>query len=258
MPRYDRNVHAAARKAGKKDAPDCVVCHGSHGAAPVRSGVPGGWSETFLGNACRDCHAKQGDPAARHAWLYQAAFHLQGPLTCGLCHAAPRAERKGHALSREDKVLRECIDCHAPGSALMKRLGPAPEGLFLAAAAERRFGYVMGATRLKLLDIAGGLMVAATFLGMVLGHGSLRLLTARFRRPRSDPPPVPPAASPRPAAPPASGAPACDPGGREPPATGPGKPPPGPRFPEAPPQEPGPSTPAGEGGPKAPPGEAKP
>jgi hypothetical protein len=161
-----------------------MTCHGGHKVPPVDPGVAGGWADTFLNTECKACHASLGDLAAQHDWLFQAEFHFRGKLQCHWCHTGSASEKKGHILSRDAKPLRECTACHTPGSTLSERIGgKAAEGaLFTDQPVADKVGYVMGATRIKLLDLIGGLLVIATFVGMVFGHGGLRFLVSMMKK----------------------------------------------------------------------------
>ncbi|GEM_PF-2578931 len=179
---YDENnVHEAAVQEGKDKAPDCIACHGGHGAVAVESAKPDGWGARFLGKECEACHEAVGDVAGKHDWLFQKDLHFRGNLDCAICHARSPEERGGtHILATGVEPVRDCEACHTPGGALAKRLaGKEKEGaLFTDQAVLDEVGYVMGATRLKILDIIGGLIVLVTFAGMFLGHGGLRFLAS--------------------------------------------------------------------------------
>jgi hypothetical protein len=81
-------------------------------------------------------------------------------------------------LSRDFAALNKCEDCHSKDSPLAMKLVPGakPDAIFTGGALAEKFGYVMGATRIRLLDLIGGLLVVATFVGMTFGHGGLRIL----------------------------------------------------------------------------------
>jgi cytochrome b subunit of formate dehydrogenase len=86
---YERGVHGQAVKKGNAGAPDCALCHGSaHELLPPKS----------------------------------AAFRLQVPETCGMCHsevvAQFRASVHGQALAKGITQAPLCADCHGEHSIL--------------------------------------------------------------------------------------------------------------------------------------------
>ncbi len=168
---YERNVHALARKKGVKDSPGCTDCHGStHVLAPVGKGRDS-WAGSFARTACSECHAKKGpDLGKAHDFLVPVDLHLGRKAGCA-CHVA---KTKGvHILGEGNQPVSGknkkeiCSMCHTPDGSLAKAVDA---------------DYVIGSTRHRWLDIVGLAVIAATFAGLPLGHGGLRLLAGMMRK----------------------------------------------------------------------------
>ena len=175
---------------------DCHTCHDPHTFRPVNE------SEDPLrrfgqSNAiCLRCHGSETDSGGRFAQEDAAPYHAAFPnyanhlrkLKCVACHTARDgdANRTRHQILTSDLSLRDCEQCHTPGSPILdaiygpQRLGGEadPGGEMVGDA------YVIGSTRsprLEWLSVVGFLAIC---LAIAL-HGLARAVYS-FRRRGSD------------------------------------------------------------------------
>ncbi len=167
---------AHARMGGAK-ATGCLGCHDVHyGKEKVH------YLKDFNGKICVDCHQVHGmDAAKQHKNLYETRMHLV--MDCMLCHSG---ERPGvHNIPADKGKAATCESCHNQRTILSKgKQNPAGAGDhirqigFINGDALQKFGYVIGAHRIPLLD-ALIILAAIVPLGLCIAHGATRLVTIR-------------------------------------------------------------------------------
>lgn len=102
---YRHSVHYESLRAANPRAPDCVRCHGSHGARP-----PGVGS---IDKVCGQCHV-QAREALRHG-PHAGGRDGAGEPQCEACHGNHRIERATHQMWT---VV--CVECHDGESEAMR------------------------------------------------------------------------------------------------------------------------------------------
>jgi len=141
-----------------------VPCGGCHGDV---HDIKAGATEHRPCSVCHDDRAALAAAYAElHAWPDNSLLHLE-ILDCSECH-------------RKDGWVKSCTDCHGQDSILSRQ--PAEGGLVTFSDPDmvERYGYVLGATHVKLVDWLGLCCVFGA-LAVALGHATLRILT-RGRR----------------------------------------------------------------------------
>lgn len=105
--RYREGVHGKLLvQKNRRDVPNCIRCHGSHGAAP-----PG---VNDIENVCGQCHVRTRDYYDKSA--HKMAFLQNGISQCMSCHAPHRTEKA--VLNYFDK---KCSRCHDKNSGEFRR-----------------------------------------------------------------------------------------------------------------------------------------
>jgi thiosulfate reductase cytochrome b subunit len=158
-------------KATKKVG--CVGCHDVHYGKGQASSSP-----DFAKNACKACHSAYGlDTERQHKSLYDAPLHLK--LDCMLCHAGKTAGV--HNIPSAKAKTSSCESCHSAKTVLSKAK-PVSAGItypqFINLDVVQKFGYVVGANRIPLLDTILVLAILGTF-ALPVFHGGLRFITRR-------------------------------------------------------------------------------
>jgi thiosulfate reductase cytochrome b subunit len=163
------------KKAGKK-APPCIGCHDVHYGKDMDA-----YAAQWKMKACVRCHKKYGlDTVAAHKNLYEANMHLTS-LGCMICHKGK--EPGVHNMTSVKAV--QCDSCHSKVTVLAeKKEAPKPfwayvtQARFINDAVRKKFGYVIGANRIPLLDLIIILAVLGP-MALPVFHGGLRILTRR-------------------------------------------------------------------------------
>jgi hypothetical protein len=101
---YEGSVHHAAVQQGDMEAPSCVHCHGSHGAAPPGIGT--------VNRVCGQCHSETRE-AFRHS-PHSEGIVAAGEPQCAACH---ENHRVGPATA---DLWSACTDCHDESSDAMR------------------------------------------------------------------------------------------------------------------------------------------
>ncbi|MEK6645691.1 MAG: cytochrome b/b6 domain-containing protein [Candidatus Firestonebacteria bacterium] len=132
---YERSIHGVVSKAGVKEAPVCIDCHGEHTIRAVKDKE----SSVYIGaitKTCSGCHASEkivtkfGLPADR-VQTYLDSFHgLSGKAgdlrvaNCASCHGFHDILMSDNKLSSINKVNlpKTCGKCH-PGAGAMLASG---------------------------------------------------------------------------------------------------------------------------------------
>ncbi len=167
------SVKKSAHGVGAK-AVGCVGCHDVHYGKGKDS-----YEAKFQRQACVDCHKAYGrDLVKGHTRLYEAKLHLG--LDCMLCHAGK--EPGVHNIPAAKTKSAGCESCHSKNTILATTKTPgggnflSPE--MLNADVAKKYGYVVGANRIPLLDTIIVLAFFAPF-ALPLFHGGLRFITRR-------------------------------------------------------------------------------
>lgn len=194
--RVEKQLAASVHGLDMKEPFTCLTCHNPHRGA-VASRLKDAQQTAVQDNAvCLDCHQSNlamsrvsGDAKARpdidaiHDWLPNTRLHWRA-VRCLDCHTA--SDKKSHEITNGDKAERNCVSCHSADSNLQARLYrhqalEEQEKYGFLNSTVLRSAYVVGATRHPLLDKAILALAGLTILGLV-GHGSLRVLSALWRR----------------------------------------------------------------------------
>lgn len=157
----------------------CVGCHDVHYGKGKAT-----YAQAFQAKVCMDCHKAYGmDSAKEHANLYEYGLHVSR-MGCLMCHQT-KGESSVHTIPLVKTKVASCQACHTRYTILSAKK-PEPTS-FLAYIAQPRFinldvlkkyGYVVGANRIPLLDTIIVLIVIGP-LGLPVVHGGLRVLTRR-------------------------------------------------------------------------------
>lgn len=165
----------------------CFRCHDPHSFRRWREVTRQSVAER---NAiCLRCHASQEnysriagrhvpDLAIVHAWLPHAETHM-AQVRCLDCHASGVAPSHSHLIMPKSQAVRDCVKCHSANTVLRDKLYKHERGqemarLGFANALIVNNTYVIGATRNRLLDTLGALIVLGTLVG-IGGHTALRV-----------------------------------------------------------------------------------
>lgn len=168
---------AHGKKAGPK-APACIGCHDVHYGKGKDD-----YGDAFTKKVCVDCHQASGmDTLAQHTNLYEASVHLKA-LGCMMCH---QGKKPGvHNIPPAKTMVASCEACHSKATILTKeKMQPMSltayvlQTGFINPDVMKKFGYVVGANRVPLLDLVIILVVIGT-LALPIFHGGLRFLTRR-------------------------------------------------------------------------------
>lgn len=103
---YEESIHARALRDGNKQAPVCVNCHGTHGAAP-----PGVGDVSIV---CGNCHDQERNNFRLSP--HQHAMADAGIPECAGCHSNHKILKTGDELWGTT-----CQECHAAGSSEVNR-----------------------------------------------------------------------------------------------------------------------------------------
>ncbi len=169
----DASVHG---KSAKKN-PGCIGCHDVH-YGKDKDEYAAGWKNKY----CFECHKAYGlDTEAAHKSLNKARLHLA--LGCMMCHQGK--EPGVHFIAKVATKVAACESCHNKKSVLSKE-AKEPMGVldywkqvkFINADVRKKYGYVVGAHRIPLLDLLLILVVIGP-LALPVFHGGLRVLTRR-------------------------------------------------------------------------------
>ncbi|HEY3412487.1 MAG TPA: cytochrome c3 family protein [Armatimonadota bacterium] len=164
----------------------CFRCHDPHSFRRWREVTRQSVAER---NAiCLRCHASQEnysriagrrvpDLSVVHAWLPHAEIHM-AQVRCLDCHASAVAPSHSHLIMPKSQAVRDCVKCHSANTVLRDKLYKHERGqemarLGFANALIVNNTYVIGATRNRILDTLGALIVLGTLAGMG-GHTVLR------------------------------------------------------------------------------------
>ena len=160
---------------------DCGTCHSPHEMIPARE-----MSVEQKNAACIECHEDEYNPSGlslvqRHNWHPQAALHLSR-VSCLACHTEPDGTDLSfrHRILPKEKAVSDCYACHGVDNRMANYIGSFDHGVpqtYDNSDLVREY-YVSGATRTPMLDIGGLAFMALVVLG-VLGHGILRIASAR-------------------------------------------------------------------------------
>ena len=102
------DVHARARAAGNKRAPDCANCHGTHDVAPrTRDDSP--MNPQNMRSFCATCHADTPAPAVYHKEVTLNKMVCKGCHESGLKDVSQVDYKK---FSNSIHKVLECVDCH--------------------------------------------------------------------------------------------------------------------------------------------------
>jgi thiosulfate reductase cytochrome b subunit len=172
------NVQASVHKE-KKD-PKSVGCVGCHDVHYGKS--KGDYEKHFSPKVCEECHkAYKMDTLKGHQNVYEPKLHLA--LNCMLCHSG---DQPGvHNIPAAKTRVAKCESCHTKNTILSKeKVAPVSFWEYITKTALinadvlKKYGYVLGAHRIPLLDTIILLAVVAP-LGLPVVHGGLRILTRR-------------------------------------------------------------------------------
>jgi len=179
---HDESVEAVQASAhGKTTGPKAVGCIGCHDVHYGKG--QDDYGDAFKQKACVDCHKAYGmDNVAQHKNLYEASLHMK-VLGCMMCH---QGKKPGvHNIAAAKTMVASCEACHTKTTVLTKEKPP-PAGLkaylqqtgFINGDVMKKFGYVVGANRIPLLDLIIILLVISP-VALPIFHGGLRILTRR-------------------------------------------------------------------------------
>ncbi|AFM25817.1 cytochrome b/b6 domain-containing protein [Desulfomonile tiedjei] len=171
-------IEASAHKdkPGPK-ALGCVGCHDVHYGKGKDD-----YAKGFSPKVCEDCHkAYNMDTLKAHTKLYEAKLHLA--MDCMLCHSGK--DPGVHNIPLVKTKVASCESCHTKNTILEKEK-PVSAGFiacvtqtgFMNGSSLKKYGYVLGAHRIPMLDAILILVVLGTF-GLPIVHGGLRILTRR-------------------------------------------------------------------------------
>jgi thiosulfate reductase cytochrome b subunit len=163
------------KKAGKR-APSCIGCHDAHYGKGMDT-----YAAQWKMKTCVACHKSYGlDTLAAHKHLYEAKLHITS-LGCMICHQGK--EPGVHNMTTVKAV--QCDRCHSKATVLAEKKEPSKPFLayifqtrFINEAVRKKFGYVIGANRIPLLDLIVILAVLGP-LALPVFHGGLRVLMRR-------------------------------------------------------------------------------
>ncbi|MGA8833134.1 MAG: cytochrome b/b6 domain-containing protein [Desulfomonilaceae bacterium] len=167
---------ADGKRAGPK-APPCIGCHNVHYGQAQST-----YDKEFKGKVCLNCHsAYDMNTLKQHKGLNQPDMHMK--IGCLNCHQG--AKPGVHNMPAVKLKMVSCENCHSKFSVLSKTK-PTPSNLmtyilqthFINSDLFKRFGYVVGANRIPILDLIIILVVLGTF-ALPVFHGGLRILTRR-------------------------------------------------------------------------------
>ena len=193
---FDKSVHVT-RQPGKFT---CTTCHDPHKfEIAQRLGDPR-QIVAQDNRMCEDCHRSDRpfhalapdkdrvDIDHAHDWLPNTQLHWKA-VRCVECHT-PVSTVKTLALSHEilgrSATEKNCIACHSQASTLRTRLyrhlaqSEQETDGFLNSVILRN-SYVIGATRNRYLDLAGGFLIVGV-VGGIAGHGMFRVVAGFWRR----------------------------------------------------------------------------
>lgn len=192
----EAEFNASVHKKKHPDLFTCFRCHDPHEFRRWREVTRQSVAERNA--VCLKCHESQEsysriagrrvpNLAAVHAWLPHQQKHRE-MVRCLDCHASSAPPARNHLVLPKAQALRDCVKCHSANTVLRDKLyryqrREEVAGRGFANALIVNNAYVIGATRNRLLDALGGLMVAGTALG-IGGHLALR---ARAKRKASEP-----------------------------------------------------------------------
>jgi hypothetical protein len=170
---------------------DCHTCHDPHTFQPVNDSDDPLLRIGQSNAICLQCHGPETDPRGRFAQEDTARYHTAFPnyanhlrkLKCVVCHTARPDAAAGtrHEILPRDRSLRECEQCHTPGSAILDAIyGPQRPGIKGVGEA-----YVIGSTRSPGLERLSVIGFAAICLAIVL-HGLARAVYSLSRRRSND------------------------------------------------------------------------
>lgn len=155
----------------------CIGCHDVHYGKGKDT-----YGKDFQRKACVDCHKAYGlDLEKGHQNLYEANMHLK--LDCMLCHSGK--EPGVHNIPAAKTKSASCESCHNKVTILSTEKQKPTSWLsyyentkFLNADVLKKYGYVLGATRIPALDGIIILLFVAPF-ALPIIHGGLRFITRR-------------------------------------------------------------------------------
>ena len=157
----------------------CLGCHDVHYGKGKTT-----YAQAFQAKVCVGCHKAYGmDPVKDHANLYEYQLHVS-KMGCLMCHH-DKGEPTVHTIPLVKTKVASCQTCHTRFTALSSKK-PEPtsfwtyiiQARFINADVLKKYGYVVGATRIPLLDTIIVLVVIGP-LGLPVVHGGLRFLTRR-------------------------------------------------------------------------------
>ena len=163
---------AHGTKAGAKVG--CLGCHDVHYGKGKED-----YLKDFNGKICVDCHQAHGmDTARQHRSLYETRMHLV--MDCMLCHSGERAGV--HNIPADKGKVASCESCHSKRTILSKGKQEdvsfsdyIRQIRFINRDSLKKFGYVLGAHRVPLLD--GIIILAAiTPLLLCIAHAGMRII----------------------------------------------------------------------------------
>ena len=174
---------------------DCHTCHDPHTFRPVNNPDDPLQRIEQSNSICLRCHGPESDPRGRFAREDAARYHAAFPnyanhlrkVKCVVCHTAidDDAATTRHGILARGLSLRECEQCHTPGSAILDALyGPQRLGARAGLKSPPGPGvevvddaYVIGSTRSPGLERLSVLGFAVICLAIVL-HGLARAVYA--------------------------------------------------------------------------------
>lgn len=171
-------VKASAHGDKSKHPLSCIGCHDVHYSKGVSTHAAG-----WKGKYCIECHGKYGlDTVAAHKKLYEAKLHMDS-LGCLSCHKGKEGEV--HDIAPAKEMVINCESCHSKDTVLSE-VEKKPVGFtqyifsakFINEDVLKKFGYVLGANRVPLLDLIVILLVIGP-LALPFAHGGLRILCRR-------------------------------------------------------------------------------
>ena len=135
---YNQSVHGDALKAGVKDAPACVDCHGEHLILDPNNPASPVYAANVSAQTCGRCHsstrmAQLYDLPADRVPSYADSYHglalKGGRLTaanCASCHGVHNIFRSADARSTVNSanLAKTCGQCHAGADQARYSIGP--------------------------------------------------------------------------------------------------------------------------------------
>ncbi|MFC1835269.1 cytochrome b/b6 domain-containing protein [Thermodesulfobacteriota bacterium] len=170
------NAGVHGTKAGPKD-PRCIGCHNAHYGKGKDE-----YAKDWKKKVCVDCHkANKMDTMAAHSKLYEFEMHMGHG--CMFCHQGK--EPGVHNIPAVKVTVAKCEDCHNK-TTILAATKKKPKSFteyvlhadFINKDALKKYGHVIGAHRIPLLDTILILLVVSPLV-LPIFHGGLRIIKRR-------------------------------------------------------------------------------